>query len=201
MDILYYSNYCKHSQKILQYITKGNLANQMNFICVDKRTRDPRTNQLLIVLENGKTIMMPPNVQSVPALLQVKKNYQVILGEDIIGHLQPRVVQQKERATSYNGEPVGFPLPGANLSGGVNILSEPYTMYNLSTEELSAKGRGGNRPMYNYVSANHDQLSIVTPPDTYEPDKVAEGVTIDGLQQQRNSEVPQPPMMNSAFLP
>ena len=199
MDILYYSNFCKHSQKILQFVTKGNLANQLNFICVDKRTRDPRTNQLLIVLENGKTVMMPPNVQSVPALLQVKKNYQVILGDDIIGHLQPKVKTQTEKATSINGEPIGFPIINNFGSGGVNIVSEPYTMYNLSPDELSAKGRGGNRQMYNYVSATHDELSITTPPDTYQPDKIEEGVTVDLLLLKRNTEVEQAPT-NSPFL-
>ena len=200
MDILYYSNFCKHSQNILQFVTKGNLANQLNFICIDKRTRDPKTNQMLIILENGKTVTLPPNVHSVPALLQVKKNYQVILGKDIITHLQPKVKTQSDKATRQNGEPMAYHL--AASSGGVNIVSEQYTMYNLSSDELSAKGVGGNRQMYNYVPATHDQFSIVTPPDTYQPDKVPEGLTLDELQQKRNSEVhPGGMPMNSPFLP
>ena len=85
------------------------------------------------------------------------------------------------------GEPVGTSLNAS--SGGVNIYSEPYTMYNLTAEELSAKGNGGRRQLYNYVSANEDIISIYTPPDTYTPDKVESDVTVDNLQQQRMDEI------------
>ena len=35
---------------------------------------------------------------------------------------------------------------------------------NLTPEELSAKGNGGNRQMYNYVSADQEVAFIQTPP-------------------------------------
>ena len=57
MDTLYYSNYCKHCQRILQFLVKGNLANQINFLCIDKRERDPKTNQSYIILEDGKQVV------------------------------------------------------------------------------------------------------------------------------------------------
>ena len=87
MDILYYSNHCKHSQKVLQFLVKGNMADKLNFICIDKRVRDAQNNQMYIVLENGKRVTMPPNLHSVPALLQVKQNYSIILGDDIIKYV------------------------------------------------------------------------------------------------------------------
>ena len=37
MDTLYYSNYCKHSQRVLHFIVKGNLTEKLNFLCIDKR--------------------------------------------------------------------------------------------------------------------------------------------------------------------
>ena len=86
MDTLYYSNYCKHSQRILQFLVKGNLAEKINFLCIDNREQDPKSNQLYIILEDGKRVIMPPNVQSVPSLLLVRQGYRVILGDDIIGH-------------------------------------------------------------------------------------------------------------------
>ena len=174
MDILYYSLYCKHCQKILQYLAKGNLTNQLNCICIDKRVHDPKSNQTVIVLETGKRVLMPPNVHSVPALLLINQNYRVILGDEIIEHYQPKV------------EPMGFMLSPSN---GTNIVSEQYTLYNMSPEELSAKGKGGNRQMYNYVSASQESNSIYTPPDTYQPDKVAKGTTVDILQQNRNADI------------
>jgi len=188
MDILYYSNYCKHSQSVLQFLVKGNMTDKLNFICIDKRVRDAQNNQTYIILENGKRVSMPPNVHSVPALLQVKKNYNVILGEDIIKYLNPRVQEQNQNATSSNGEPMAFQLIPSNM--GMNIISEQYTLYNMSSDELSAKGKGGMRQMYNYMPASHDNTnSIPTPPDTYKPDKVASNVTIDTLEQKRQKDV------------
>ena len=188
MDILYYSNYCKHSQSVLQFLVKGNMTDKLNFICIDKRVRDAQNNQTYIILENGKRVSMPPNVHSVPALLQVKKNYNVILGEDIIKYLNPKVQEQNQIATSSNGEPMAFQLTPSNM--GMNIVSEQYTLYNMTSDELSAKGKGGMRQMYNYMPASHDNTnSIPTPPDTYRPDKVASNVTIDTLEQKRQKDV------------
>ena len=187
MDILYYSNYCKHSQKVLQVLSKTNITDKISFICIDKRSRDPKTNQLYINLENGSKVIMPPNIHSVPALLLVKKNYQVIYGGDeIVQHFQPYITSLNNEATHMNGEPMGYIL-GDNYSS--NIVSEQYTYYNMSPEELSSKGKGGMRQMYNYVSANIDTLAINTPPDTYRPDKLSNNVTIDNLQKQRNEEM------------
>jgi hypothetical protein len=199
MDTLYYSNYCKHSQRVLQYLVKNNLVNQLSFICIDKRSRDPNNNQLYIQLENGKKVVMPPNIQSVPSLLLVKRNYQVITGEDIVRHFQPKTQQQNIQATRFNGEPIGTALMQSN--SGMNILSEPYTMYNLTPEELSAKGNGGRRQMYNYVSATQDIITINTPPDNYQPDKVAQDLTVDVLQQKRNTDIQSISNNSSPFVP
>lgn len=197
MDILYYSNHCKHSQKVLQYLVKGNLANQLNFLCIDKRTRDPNNNQIYIILENGQKVIMPPNVQSVPALLLVKHSYRVILGDDIIKHFQPIIQNTQQSAGNYSAEPMGISLMSSNQ--GMNIVSEPYTFYSLTSDELSTKGIGGRRQMYNYVSANQETLTINTPAETYQADKVAGDITIDTLQQKRNSDIQN--TVQSPFVP
>ena len=49
MDTLYYSNYCKHSQRILQFLVKGNLVDKINFMCIDKRQQDDTNNQIYII--------------------------------------------------------------------------------------------------------------------------------------------------------
>ena len=188
MDILYYSNHCKHCQTVLQFLVKGNMTDKLNYICIDKRVRDAQNNQMYIILENGKRVSMPPNVHSVPALLQVKNNYSVILGDEIIKYMQPKVQEQNKIATNFNGEPAGFQLMSSN--NGMNIVSEQYTFYNMSSDELSAKGRGGMRQMYNYMPATHDSLAAIpTPPDTYRPDKVASNITVDVLQQKRTQDI------------
>lgn len=187
MDILYYSNYCKHCQKILQILVKGNITEKISFICIDKRLNDSNTNQIFIVLENGSKVILPPNIHSVPSLLLVNKNYKVILGDDIVKHYHPEIKNKNEEATKFYGEPTGFPLILSN--GGTNIVSEQYTLYDMTPEELSAKGKGTNRQLYNYVSALDEINLIQTPPDTYRPDKLSNSVTIDTLQQKRLDEV------------
>jgi len=187
MDILYYSNYCTHSQKVLQTLVKGNMSDKLSFICIDKRQLDKKTNQIYIILENGGKVILPPNVHSVPSLLLIKDNYRIIQGDEIIKFFHKDIKQQTNIATNFNGEPVSFQL--GHSSGGTNIMSEQYTLYNMSPDELSAKGTGGNRQMYNYVPAGNTINLIKTPEDTYKPDKVSTGVTIDSLQQKRMDEI------------
>jgi hypothetical protein len=187
MDTLYYSNYCKHSQRVLQYLVKQNLTQQISFLCIDKRARDANNNQIYIHLEDGKRVIMPPNIQSVPALLLVKQNYRVILGDDIVRHYQLKAQEPARQLVKAPIEPVGTPLFSSIQNA--NIMSEPYTFYNLTPEELSAKGTGGRRPMYNYVAANQEVCSINTPDETYKPDKVSNEVTIDKIQEKRSTEL------------
>jgi hypothetical protein len=84
MDILYYSNHCKHCQKVIQYIVKANLINKLSCISIDKRQRDHNNNNIYIILENGKKVLLPPNISSVPSLLKPNKNYTLLLGDEQI---------------------------------------------------------------------------------------------------------------------
>ena len=188
MDTLYYSNHCKHSQRVLQFLVKGNLADKLNFLCIDKRRRDSNNNQMYIYLENGQRVIMPPNVHSVPALLLVKQSYRVVLGDDIVQYFQSAASHEtKKRIQRETIDPVGSSL--MQSTGGMNIVSEPYTQYNLTSDELSAKGNSNRRQLYNYVSANDEIICINTPPDTYQPDKIAGEVNVGTLQQKRLDEI------------
>jgi hypothetical protein len=187
MDILYYSNHCSNSQKVIQYIAKFGLIDTINAVCIDKRSIDNVSGQVLVQLENGKKIMLPPNVHSVPAMLIVKNNYSAIFGQDIIRYFEPVAREKLEQAHQNNGEPIGISL--APSSSGVAIMSEQYTLYNLEPDDLSAKSRSEKRPMYNYVSASHEPYKISTPPDTYRPDKIGESVSIETLTQKRNNDI------------
>jgi len=188
MDNLYYSNYCKHCKKVLDFLSKSGIAEKLNCICIDKRKRDPNTNQMLIHLDDGKQVLMPPNLSSVPALLLINKGYSLVLGSDIIQHYEPEVKKKLESANFGDGEPSSYTIQSS--SGGSNIVSEQFTFYDMSPDELSAKGAGGQRQLYNYVPVANSNNAINTPPDSYKPDKVSNEVTIDTLQQQRNADVP-----------
>ena len=189
MDILYYSNYCKHSQSIIQTLVKSNLTDKISFICIDKRSRDPSNGQTYITLENGGKVIMPPNVHSVPSLLIIKEQYRVLMGDDIIKHLHPQIKNTMSANMQPNIEPSGYFLATSN--GGTNIMSEKFTSYDMTPDELSAKGNGEARPLYNYISVQNDMNLINTPPDDYKPDKVSNDVTLDTLQQKRMDDIGQ----------
>ena len=196
-DIFYYSNYCKHSQRILQFLVKGNLADKISFICIDKRFHDKKTNQTKIALEDGKSVVLPPNIHSVPSLLLTNKNYQLVLGDDIIKHYEPKVKEKLASANFGNGEPLGFAVANMSGSGGSNIVSEQFTFFNAPPEELGAKGNGMSRQLYNYMPADSDGSFIPTPPDMYRPDKVTANVDMDTIQKNRNADIQQSPL----FIP
>ena len=99
LDILYYSNYCEHSQKIIQFLSKGGLLEKVNAFNIDKRTRDDQTNQTMIVMENGQKVLLPPNIHSVPTLLLINNNYKVLLGNEIIDHFEPEMRGKIQNAT------------------------------------------------------------------------------------------------------
>lgn len=186
MDILYYSNYCKHSKTVLDFLVKRDLVKQLNCLCVDRRTTNPQTGQMQLILENGNTVTMPPNIHSVPSLLLVKENYRCIMGHiQIIGHFKGTVSENEDMAFQGEGEPLGFSLGG--VSGG--IQSEKFTSYGASSDDLSAKGTGGNRPLYHYVPANGATSMIETPPETYKSTKLSGDITVDSLEQQRNTDM------------
>lgn len=183
MNILYYSNYCEHSKKLLQYLAKNGLAQELNCLCIDRRTRDERTGQIYLLVEKGTKLLLPPNIHAVPALLLVNEKYRVLTGEAIYKHFEPKVDKRNNAATGYNGEPSGYVLGGG-------IVSEKFTNYNMTPDELSAKGYGGHRQLHDYVSATGD-FQIHTPPETYKPDKIGGDVTLESLMERRNKEIPQ----------
>jgi len=167
MDVLYYSNNCKHSQKLLAHLAKICVLDKYNFVCIDRRTIDPNTRQISIILDRGVKTVLPPNVSRVPTLLLVNNKFTAVVGDDIYTYVNANVKKDNVYSDSLSrengGEPVGYIMSPS--SGGVNIVSETFTMYNAPPEELSAKGRGVTRQMHNYASADIDIKSIPTPLD------------------------------------
>ena len=185
-SILYYSKFCEHSNKLLQTLSKTN-QKDIHFICIDKRVKDTN-NKTFIVLDNGQKIVMPENVNRVPALLLLNQNYQVLYGEAILNHLKPKQEVEVRKATQNNMEPMAFSFG----SGGFgDIISDAYSFLDQGSEELEAKGNGGMRQMHNYVDLNYSD-KISTPNDEQEykgANKISGELTIEQLQQQRDSEL------------
>lgn len=192
-SILYYSNYCEPSKKLLQTITKTQNAKDIHFICIDKRTKDSN-GKTYIILENSQKIIMPENVTRVPALLLLNQNYKVIYGDEIYQHLKPQVIQEVKQATKNNMEPLNYQDGFSAFSGfGGGIVSDNYSFLDQSDTELSVKGNGGLRQMHNYVSLNDSMnLTMHLPKDDhdYKSDKLKEGeMSVESLQRKRDQEI------------
>ena len=93
-------------------------------------------------------------------------------------------------ATQNNIEPLAFSLTEMGT-----CMSDTYSYWDQSSDELSAKGGGGLRQMHSFVTLNHDD-KIYTPEDDYEPDKVGE-VDLGKLQEEREKEIKARPQGSS----
>jgi hypothetical protein len=184
-SILYYSNFCDKSKKILQTLAKSNIKEELHYLCIDKRVKGS-TGSWYIVLENGEKIIMPPQVNRVPALLLMKQGHQVLYGDQILAHLQPRDTALNMAATNNNGEPSPFSL-NHDCIGGFGVASDTFSYWDQTSEDLSAKGNGGMRQLYNYATIDSD-IRINAPKEDYTPDKIG-SVSLENLQQQRNNEI------------
>jgi len=182
--ILYYSNFCNHSQNVLQKLSKSDFRKDIHFICIDKRVKEG--DKTFIVLENNSKIVLPNTVTRVPALLLLNQGYNVVYGEDILSHFRPREEIQKKQATQNNMEPMAYTF--ANTG---SIVSDQYSFLDMNADELTTQGNGGMRQMHNYVDLNmKNVMDQQFPQDEYDKkaNKIPESVTIEQLQQQRENE-------------
>jgi len=194
-SVLYYSNFCEPSKKLLQAIGKMQI-NDMHFICIDNRVKDS-SGKIYIQLQNGQKIIMPEHITGVPALMLLNQNYKVIYGNDIYNYIKPTQQIQVKQATQNNMVPQaaqdGFDSFGG--FGGNGIASDNYSFLDQNDEELSVKGNGGLRQMHNYVSLNDSMnfnfnLQQQDPSQSKGASKLKEGeMSIESLQRQRDQEL------------
>lgn len=188
-SIIYYSNSCDRCKSVLKALSKSRVQDDIHFLCIDKRVRAANgSGAWHIVTETGEKVLLPPQVNRVPALLLLNKGHMVLYGEQILQHFQPKNVALNNEATGFNGEPNAFSL-GRESMGGFGVASDNYSFLDQSADELSAKGNGGMRQLYNYATINTVD-KIETPPDNYSPDKVG-SVSLEQLQQKRNLDIQQ----------
>tara|TARA_Y100000816_G_scaffold292597_1_gene288933 strand:- start:20 stop:604 length:585 start_codon:yes stop_codon:yes gene_type:complete len=180
--VLYYSKYCKNSNNVLKFLGKSDLQNSIHFLCIDKRRRDEKGN-LYIILDNGMNILLPKNIEQVPALLLLNKN-KIIFGEkNILDFFKPKVIKTSNLPPSMNNiEPLAYSTYEMGCT-----LSDNYSYLDQSSEELLAKGSGGTRQIHSFSKIDEEH-KINTPPDDYIPDKVGT-VDFSKIREQRNNEI------------
>lgn len=169
-SILYYSTLCAHSRKLLQELSKTHVGKDLHFICIDKRMAD-KNGTVYIILENSQKIVMPTNVQKVPALLLLGERGRVLYGDDIYTYIKPIQKEEIKVATQNNMEPAAY-----MFGGGSAVASDSFSFLDMDASELKAEGNGGMRQMHNYVSMSDDGASIYTPEDgDIKSNKISEG--------------------------
>ena len=111
----------------------------------------------------------------------------MLYGEAILQHLKPKQEAAVRQATQNNMEPMAFSFGGGGFG---DIVSDQYSFLDQDQEALKATGNGGMRQMHNYVDLNFaDNINTPTDEQDYKSNKIPEGVTVEQLQQQRDSEL------------
>ena len=188
--ILYYSNYCEHSKKMIQTFSKTSISQDIHFVCIDNRFKN-KEGKTMIVLENAQQLIFPDVIVRVPALMLLNENFSVVYGEDIYNYFKPKQETVQRQATQQNMEPNAFSF--SMCQSGFGIVSDQFSFLDQNPEELNAQGSGGLRQMHSYVPTHYtDQLSPV--PDDNNPDfkrgsKISGDLTVEKLQQMREMEM------------
>jgi len=185
-SILYYSNFCDHSKKIIQVLSKSKTNKDIHFICIDKRVSE--NNKTFIVLENGQKIILPETITCVPALLLFSDNYKILYGNSILEYLKPKEEIETQKATNNNFEPLNYSF-GNGISSS-NIVSDNYSFLDMEPDDLSAQGNGGLRQTHNYVTLQYENR-IHTPEDEADykkKNKIPTDLTLEKLQESREKE-------------
>lgn len=177
---LYYSKYCKYSSIILEEINKHGLQSKFDYICIDSRTM--KDNSYYIHLLDGTQKLLPPMINRVPILL-LKPNYEILSGNQILEYIKPQTKNIEQEKTMIINEPSEYSL-GNTMSG---VVSDSFSFLDMSPDELSAKGDGGTRQLYNYSTLNDSDSSIQTP--MMDDKKPKLDYSLEQLEQKRNEEI------------
>jgi hypothetical protein len=97
--------------------------------------------------------------------------------------------QQNNIATGFNGEPSPFST-ASEFMGGFGVVSDNYSFLDQSSDDLSAKGSGGLRQLYNYATIDFNQ-TINCPAIEEKQARIGPDVTLEKLEKERNAQIMQ----------
>jgi len=176
--VLFYSNHCEHSRKILKILSQSEISNDISFVCIDSRiTKDGTT---YAVLETGKHVPLPNVLSEVPSLLMLEKGNSLVVGDKIM-----TFISRESEGVQMVSDPAAFSF---NEMAG---LSDGYAYLDVDAEEMLAKGNGGNRIMHSFMGLESEG-SITTPVQTDDRAPSLRNVDMDQYMAQRINEVPKP---------
>ena len=180
--ILFYSNFCKYSSELLLQVSKTDIKNEIKFICIDNRIQESGSNYA--ILKNGNKILIPNSIHAVPSMILLNYGNKIISGPEIINYLNESIMKSISNATQGNMEPQCYSF--CEMGG----LSDPYSYLDISSDDMLAKGSGGEKIAHDYSFINNN-TSIETPPEGSKPsDYKLSTVDIDTIVKNRQSEIP-----------
>ena len=182
--LLFFSQYCKHSNQLLEEMNKKGIIDKVELVCVDNRfTKD---NIIYVVLQNQQSMPIPPMINSVPTLC-ITPNHEILKGGQILPYFVPISKTLQEERNKVELEPNTFDLNN-DTTGSFGVSSDHFSFWDTNHEDLSASGNGGMKQMYSYASIENDgkKEEIYTP---QEQTKETNNMTLEQLQQQRQSEL------------
>jgi hypothetical protein len=225
--VLYYSSYCVQCQRLLRILSEAppTLRNQIHFVNVDSRRRDPATGKLVVVLDSGAQMILPPNIQRVPAMIAITKGNRVFFGsEDILNYLQTggagggtgassnplpshstnrMMPPGKEMTTSSSSSSVDFVASNALRAPG----QPPVAPGDVIGVNLGSTGDSGCGLFLGVFTdgvtspSSGGSTSIPTPEEDYSRQKLGSNVTIEKLIAARNADIPPPVTNMPGFTP
>jgi len=185
-SILYFSEYCQFCNSIIQSLSQTTLKDNIHFINIDKRIIE--NNELKIIVDNVKTIVLPDCIKRVPSLMYEndKREVKLLVGNDIKNYIFEKLNEDKENQLKQ-GNVFTEPESYVFNSNSIFVHSDYFSFLDQSSDELCAKGDGGLRQMYNYATYNA-QDSIQTPDEDYIPDTIKD-ISLEKLIQQRDTDI------------
>lgn len=147
--ILYHSNLCEHSKKLLQKISKMDIRNipSIHYVCVDKRVKE--NGKTYVELDNGQRMIMPPTITEVPALMCVSQGFKIVYGNGIysaIDSIRPTNSNSNSSTVSSN-QPQTQTQPQTQLDGY-------YSSNSLQFGMLDGTGDGQNESWENSYNSS-----------------------------------------------
>ncbi len=188
---LYFSEYCKHSQAILEQLNRLGLQEKFRYISVDKRI--VKNNITYIILPNGQQFPLPPMINRVPILL-LKPSNEILSGNQILEYIKPQVRNIQEQKTMIYNEPnpFAFGTDGLGMSGVASDTFSFVESHDNPREMQLDGGTAGLRQMYNYVSADGGNMNSIQAPQNLETDKRKKAqYSLEDLEKMRDAEFPQ----------
>jgi len=181
--VLYYSKYCDNCKKLIHKVGRDKIKNDIHFLCIDKRKKIE--NKTYIVLNDGKELLMPPEIQEVPAFLLLNRGNRIIYGNEINSLIDPMLENSKRKDTRNNMEPLAFSLYEMGT-----CLSDNYSYLDQNPDDLSTKGSGGLRQMHSFANCDYKD-EIETPPENFSSNKIKStnvSKLLSKMQEERSKE-------------